>query len=67
MHKNIALNSALIAVVAWLVTTQFIIPLTPVKQPPFNFFNALQAVAILYLCIGLPIAYVAKQYFDVKK
>ncbi len=67
LHKSLLINSLIIALVAWTVTTRFIMPLTPIRQPPFDFVNALQAVAILFFCIGLPIAYFARQYFEVKK
>ena len=63
LHKNIWLNSALIAVTAWFVTTQIILPLSQIPPHPFNLVNVLQAIAILYVCIGLPIAYFARQYF----
>ncbi len=66
LHKNMWFNSLLIALAAWTVTTRLIIPLTSIKQPPFDVVNALQAVAILFFCIGLPIAYFAKQYFEQK-
>jgi hypothetical protein len=60
------LNALLIALTAWVVTTRIIIPMTPIKQAPFDFFNALQAIAILYFCIGLPIAWFAMRYFEAK-
>lgn len=64
LQNTLWLNSAMIALVAWVVTTQVIIPFTPIKQPAFNVVSALQAIAILFFCIGLPIAYSAWRYFE---
>lgn len=63
LRKNILLNSVLIAVVAWVVTTQMIIPLSRAAQGNVNLYNALIAIGILFICVGLPIACSAKQYF----
>jgi hypothetical protein len=63
LPPNIALRAVLIAVVAWLVTTQVVIRLSRIPPPPFHWANALIAIGILVLCIGLPIAYSAKRFY----
>jgi len=63
LHGKILLNSILIAITAWTVTTQVIIPLSEIQKPPFQFNKALIAIAILFVCIGLPIAISANNYF----
>jgi uncharacterized membrane protein YagU involved in acid resistance len=64
LHINIFLSSLFIALIAWIVTTRLIIPLSKIKPAPFNLTKALTAIAILYVCIGLPVSVFAKRYFN---
>ena len=64
LHKNIILNSFLIAIVAWAITTRLVIPLSRIPAAPFNLKNAIIAVFILFCCVGLPISMMAKQYLN---
>ena len=63
LKKSVFLNGVLIALTAWVVTAQIIVPLSKIQRGGFNLTNALIAIAILIVCIGLPIAYGAKHYF----
>ncbi|MEZ4803394.1 MAG: hypothetical protein R2797_11530 [Gelidibacter sp.] len=63
LRKSVLLNSILIALTAWIVTTRVIVPLSLIKQGDFVLHKALVALAILIICIGFPIAYQAKSYF----
>ena len=63
LSKNVLLNAVLIGIVAWVVTTQIIVPMSQITPRPFNLTNALIAVSILIGCIGLPIALRAKDFF----
>ena len=67
LHKSIALNALLIAVTAWAMTTLVIIPLSKITPAPFDLTNAAIAIAILYICVGIPIALFAKSYFAKRK
>jgi len=67
LHWNIFFSSLLIAIIAWTVTTRLIIPLSQIKQPPFDLTKALIAVSILYVCIGLPVSYFAKRFYSTQK
>ncbi|MEN9569443.1 MAG: hypothetical protein RL172_674 [Bacteroidota bacterium] len=62
-HTGSWLNALMIALVAWIVTTRLIIPLSNIASAPFNLLNALLAIGILWVCIGLPIAVSARHYF----
>ncbi len=64
LKQSIALNAILIGIIAWFVTTIIIIPMSKITPNPFNFYKALIAVCILIVCIGLPIAYCAKRFFN---
>src|SRR5690606_35052480 len=54
LQKSILLNSVLIALIAWLVTDQMIVPLSRAAQGAFDFRHASLAIGILIICIGLP-------------
>lgn len=63
LRRNIFISALLIALVAWGVTTQLVIPLSKIGASVFGLSAALTAIAILFFCIGLPIAFFARQYF----
>ncbi|MCB0664866.1 MAG: hypothetical protein KDC80_03545 [Saprospiraceae bacterium] len=58
-----AVNALLIAIIAWIVTNQLIIPFSHIGPRPFEFSNFLVSVSILLLCVGVPIAIFARNYF----
>ncbi|MCH5597011.1 hypothetical protein [Niabella ginsengisoli] len=64
LKKSIFLSSFLIALIAWVVTTMVIIPLSKIQSSPFNLEKAIIAIAILYFCVGIPISLFAKSYFN---
>jgi hypothetical protein len=63
LRINLLLNSVLIGVTAWIVTTRIIVPLSKVGQGSFDLSRAFVALLILIVCIGTPIAYNARQYY----
>jgi hypothetical protein len=63
LWKSIVLNSILIGLVAWVVTTRIIIPLSRVQQGSFDLSRAFVAICILIVCIGFPIAYTSRKHF----
>jgi hypothetical protein len=67
LHHSILLNSLLIALAAWAVTTQIIIPFSEIKPGFFNIRKATIAVGILFVCVGLPISVMAKKYYSKAK
>jgi hypothetical protein len=64
LHHKIILNSLLIAIVTWAVTTQMVIPFSKIQQPPFDAGKAAIAAGILFLCIGLPVSLSAKKFYS---
>lgn len=66
LKYNILLNAIAIGVLAWIATTQLIVPISKIDPSPFDLEKALVAVLILIFCIGLPIAYRANQYYKQK-
>lgn len=63
LQKSIPISAILIALVAWAVTTLLIIPLSKIGASSLELGAALAAIGILFICIGLPIAFWARQYF----
>lgn len=63
LRKSVLLNAVLIALIAWLITTQFIIPLSQITQPPFDWHKALLAIAILIVFLGTPIALRTRNFY----
>lgn len=66
LHKTIFPGAVLIALTAWTITTRIIIPLSKINPPPFHWEKALLAMVILFVCVGLPIAVMARQYYHVR-
>ena len=66
LKYNLLVSACCIGFVAWLVTTQLIVPFSRIGARPFDLVNALIAIAILIVCVGLPIAIAAKLYFNKK-
>lgn len=60
LRQSTVLSVILIALTAWLVTTQLVVPFSRINAPEFELKNALRSVAILIVCVGIPITYAAK-------
>ncbi|MDQ2718681.1 MAG: hypothetical protein M3Z26_02790 [Bacteroidota bacterium] len=66
LRINWIANSVLIAFVAWAVTNLIIIPLSKIPNRTFTFSKMLIAVTILIVCIGLPISYFTRKFYNNK-
>lgn len=66
LHRNIWLNSFLVAIIAWTVTTRILIPLSKIQPAPFDLAKAVMAITILFFCIGLPNTLIAKKFYSSK-
>ena len=53
------LTALLYAIFMWCITQFIVIPLSKIPSWPFNLTNAIIAILILFICIGIPIAYLA--------
>ncbi|MBS1921684.1 MAG: hypothetical protein JST17_15670 [Bacteroidetes bacterium] len=63
LSKNIFLNSILIALVAWAVTTLVVMPLSELPPAHFTVAGVARAIIVLIFCIGLPISWMARKYY----
>ena len=66
IRKNIIAAGVLYAIFAWAITTRVIIPLSKIHPAPFDLSKVSIAVAILIVCIGLPIALLTANYYSRK-
>jgi hypothetical protein len=57
------MNAILIGIVAWVVTNLIILPLSRIGSRALVLKNVLMAVGILMVCIGVPVALIARNYF----
>ena len=51
----------------WLIMNRVVVPLSLAPQPAFLAWKAIINMLILVLCIGIPLALVAKKYYLYKK
>ena len=64
---NVLLSAFAYGIFTWTVMNQVVVPLSRVKQRPFDLQNAMIGAAILVLCIGLPLALMARKYYLYRK
>lgn len=50
----------------WVVMNRLVLPLTLSPQAEFSWPNALRGMAILAVCVGLPIAWLAERFYTEK-
>jgi len=66
MRANKWITAVVYGLLAWVVTTRLIVPLSLVKKSPFNLTSALIAMGILICMIGIPVTFIIGRYYDRK-
>ena len=66
LAKNTAVAGILYGIFIWLVMNLIVVPLTNARKFPFNLDRALLGAAILILAIGLPVAFIARRFYQKK-
>ncbi|MEJ7589616.1 MAG: hypothetical protein WKI04_18850 [Ferruginibacter sp.] len=66
LQKNVLLSAVLYGLFVWAVTNMILLPLSALQTPfiPINFIAASKNAFILIICIGLPVAYFTKKFYD---
>ena len=64
LNKSKWISGMLYGVFVWAVMNLVVVPLSNVAQRPFAWDAALKNMAILAVCIGLPIAFLADQFYS---
>jgi hypothetical protein len=60
--KNRLVMGVLYGILVWLAMNRVVVPLSNTPQGPFNWASAIQAMLILVVCIGIPIAWIVGKY-----
>jgi hypothetical protein len=63
MGKHKIISGLLYGIFVWIIMTWIVLPFSNVQHYPFKPENALIAVALLVLCIGLPISLITSRYY----
>lgn len=63
LDRNKYLTGLAYGLFVWLVMNLVVLPLSNVNRAPFDFMRAIQGIAILMACAGLPIALVVGKYY----
>jgi uncharacterized membrane protein YagU involved in acid resistance len=64
---NRVVSGILYGIFIWLMMTQVLLPLTKIKQGPFDATQATIAVLILIGAIGLPLSFIAHRFYNNRK
>lgn len=63
LQQNKWLNAAVYGIVVWTVMNLIVLPLTQVSQRAFSWREALINMAILIVCVGLPVSLLADRFY----
>lgn len=63
LRKSIALTSIIYGLFVWCVMNLVVVPFSRIPSRPFDWTNATINMAILIVCIGLPLALMARLHF----
>lgn len=63
LQWNKTIAAAIYGIFVWLVMNLVVVPLSKVSQMPFRIQNALLAVMILIVCIGIPTTFIASSFY----
>ncbi len=67
LQKQMFVSALVYGIFVWCVMNLIVVPMSNVAMAPFNWGRAFLNMAILIVCIGLPIAYFVKNYYASKK
>lgn len=65
--RNAYLAGTFYGVIVWCGMRLIVLPLSNVPQRPIELVDAAEAIAILIVCIGIPIAVIAHRYYSLQK
>lgn len=63
VSKHKVLTGVLYGLFIWSVMNLIVVPLSKIPARPFNVTNALINVAILVVCIGIPLSFMANTFY----
>ncbi|GAB3898961.1 hypothetical protein GCM10028803_19290 [Larkinella knui] len=66
LRKHKLLSGLLYGAVVWVVMNLVVVPMTNVSRGPIQLQSALLNMAILMICVGLPISFLVHRYYALK-
>ena len=66
LQKNPFASAFGYGIFVWAMMNRVVVPLSRIKPAPFVLASALQAAGILIVCIGLPVALLARRHYGKK-
>jgi hypothetical protein len=63
LGKNKIATGVLYGILVWCIMNLVVIPSSNIPQRPFNLVNATVNMAILIVCIGIPLSFMANNYY----
>jgi hypothetical protein len=63
LSRNKILTGILYGVFVWVVMNLVVIPLSNIPSRPFNLVNSIINAAILVVCIGIPLSFMANRFY----
>jgi len=67
LSKNKIMTGIFYGIFIWVVMNRAIVPLSKIPNAPFNIVNALINAAILIICIGIPLSFMANAFYKTGK
>lgn len=64
LQKNKWMSGVFYGIFVWTLMNRVVVPLSHAPQSPFAWDSALKNMAILVVCIGLPIAWLADRFYS---
>jgi hypothetical protein len=62
--KNKILTGVIYGIFIWAVMNLLVVPLSKIPTRPINIPNAIIAASILIVCIGIPLSFMAANFYD---
>ncbi len=67
LQKHKVMSGLLYGIFAWAFMKYVVLQFTLIHPSPFNLTNALISIAILMVCIGLPVSLITHRYYSAKQ
>ncbi|MDQ2862402.1 MAG: DUF1440 domain-containing protein [Bacteroidota bacterium] len=63
LYSNKVSSAVFYGIFVWLVMNLAVVPLSRTQVFPFNLLNAVIALIILIVCIGMPVSFIASSFY----
>ena len=63
LHSNKVISAVIYGIFVWLVMNLLVVPLSITHTWTFKLMNVFKAVAILIVCVGIPVSFTATSFY----